>query len=326
MKTKVFALFITLSVLLTLFAGCANQNQAQAESSEESGSSEAVISEAPEAPSEPAPVQSEPEPEPEPQGDGGIMAQIDELYGQLSREKLPPAEWDPFLQADEASLAELPRQLVVDTPEAYYYAQVIRNYLAQGTKLPDFESPDHIYVAEALKVALYHTKPIKWIWDFQGGASGGVYNGPNDDNIVNALVKREVEEGRGICDVFYAEDVHATIQKLFGDEADIWDHDVFPYYYYDKEKVYTRIGDFGGPGWQYPVVTSMQATPDGMICDIILVWALDKDTPLEADGIELTPENFKNAAAKSAEYRYTFVNRDGGQVLASLKTLREGAE
>lgn len=260
-----------------------------------------------------------------------LLLQMQALYQQLDTSRLPLEKHSYWYEADESSLGELPRQLLFDSPEAYRYMQLIRNYLSfHGSNLlDDFEDVQNLgNTYSVLQTAIEHTTPIEWRWATIGGIRHE-YKGPFDNHLLSALMKNEAEEGRGLCDLYYADDVQATIRKMFGSEANVRNSSLpqSSYIYYPREGVYGRVGDFGGPWKRYPMLTAMEATENSMVCEILLVWGLDRDTPCHLPGFdELTAENFKEAAASQKKYRYTFVeDPQGSPILASLQTLQPEA-
>jgi len=320
MKYSLIIGIIPLLVLSMLFNGCASQPSPDntEQQSRESGGEHSPVP-------EDSGRQSSENEETDSAADS-LMKRIDALYALLDRERLQVVEDNGYLlKTDAASLAELPAQLFFQTTEAYEYTQIIRNYLTLEGQLPEFDDASRIvYRPDALKIALHHTPPIKLRWEYSMGKEF-VYHGPFTDNVIDMLVKQEVEQGRMPCDVYYAEDVEDTMRVLFGDDIDVRHTDIYPYYYYAKEHAYIRVSDFGGPAWQYPVITAMNPTPDGMICEAVIVWALDKDTPLmTGDMRDLTAENFETETTNYEKYRYTFgMEKDGRIILKSLKKIFE---
>ena len=252
-----------------------------------------------------------------------VIDQLTRLYRELHQTELPRVDYSGWLETDPDSLDQLPQQLVIDTPEAYEYAQRIRNYFYFGGNiLEDFDDPEMIYQPAAIQTALYHTTPIN-IWSYY---EDGKLSEPYGDHQLGALLLRESAEGRYPSDLFYVKDVHETYAKLFGGDLTIYDQDVLPYYYYELEGVYSRVGDFGGPWWTYPMVTSIEETDSGVIVEIIEVDALDKDTPVSIwkgeESIDLTAENFAEATENEPILRYTFQREDTGDlILVGLQTI-----
>ena len=226
--------------------------------------------------------------------------------------RLPLEKFSYWYSTDQAALGELPQQLVIDTQEAYFYAQVIRNYLCIGSNiLEDFENVKEIKNTEhVIATALYHTTPMRWSGDRLHG------------HVLHAIL--DMPENDGLCGIYYADDVQATIRRMFGDDVNIPNKSITSHPYFEKENVYGRIGDYGGPWWGYPMLTAMQPTESGMICEVVLVMARDKDTPVHVQGFEeVTVENFAEATANLPRYRYTFTeNVDGSLILTSLQTLQ----
>lgn len=226
--------------------------------------------------------------------------------------RLPLEKFSYWYSTDQAALGELPQQLVIDTQEAYFYAQIIRNYLYIGSNiLEDFENVEEIRNTEnVIATALYHTTPARWSGDRLHG------------HVLHAIFDRP--ESYGLCGIYYADDVQATIRRMFGDDVNIPNKSIPIFPYFEKENVYGRIGEFGGPWWGYPMLTAMQPTETGMICEVVLVSARDKDTPVRVKGFEeITAENFAEATANLPRYRYTFTEgADGSLILTCLQTLQ----
>jgi hypothetical protein len=320
---------ILIAILLVTFAACGNDNTPSSGTSAPEPPSESSAASAPESASASISVAESGEPTSPSTSDqdNDLLHQIDALHQQLDTTRLPLQEYDYWFSTDSDSLAELPTQLILDIPEAYYYAQTIRNYLFHNSNiLSDFEDIESMPGVGVIKTAIYHTTPIQWHWSTYGGAENG-YDGPYDNHVLSALIKNEAEQGRGLTDLYYEDDVQDTIKRMFGDIEEInYYNGGEPYIYYARDKVYGRIGDFGGPVWHYPILTAMEPAADGMVCEVVLVSALDKETPLTPilGDEELTADNFELATAHSAKYEYTFANgADGNPVLISLITLRE---
>ena len=256
-----------------------------------------------------------------------IMAEMDRLYAQLNREKLPLSKEIAWLENDPERLASLPKQLIIDTPEAYEYALLIRNYLFIGRNvLEDFDDVSSMPFTGVIETALYHTTPIEGRWAWYGGRENG-YEGPFDDHVLSAFVKNEAEQGRGPSDIYYVDDVVNTLYRMFGKDVDLYHRSAEPYIYYARDRVYTRIGDFGG-GWVgYPMLTAMEPTQNGMVCEVVIADALDNETPTKAFDVDLTRENFYDATHNLPLYRYTFEKAENDSlILKSLVTVRSGAQ
>lgn len=245
-----------------------------------------------------------------------IIGQMESLYRQLDDSRLPLESYTYWHSTDQAELDELPQQLVLDTPEAYFYAQTIRNYLCYGNILEDFEGVESLKNDSViLQTALFHTKPIQW--------HSWAEEGREQTHQISWLMRNENAESRGLCELFYADDVQDTIRRMFGEGTHVMNWSTGSYLYYPREGIYGCIGSFGGPWWRYPMLLAMEPTEDGMICEVVLVWALDKETPFQLPGFdEITAENFAEATADLPRYRYTFaMGEDGAPILTALQTL-----
>lgn len=255
-----------------------------------------------------------------------LLEQMDALYAQLDDSRKP--EQDYSMITYEYDAQTMPPQLALDEEEAYEIAALVMNYLYFGGNiLEDFDEIDNIYRPAMIQTALYRTTPIVYDWQYSMGDGQYEYLGPFDNHVISALMKHEVEEGRALSDFVYADSVEKNIRQLFGDEVDFYHMDLDPYYYYAREGVYARAGDFGGPMYPYPQITAYERTEDGLTCELTLVHSLDRETPMNAGGEDLTAENFEEATASLAQYRYTFATApDGHYILASLKTVRPAVE
>lgn len=257
-----------------------------------------------------------------------ILEQMDALYAQLDTAPIPQQEgeiWGSTVDLAKGTAEHLPPQLIKNEPRAYALSQQIRALLYPSDNVTaDFASIESAYRPALLQMAIYHTAPldINWSWDPETKAfSVSSYQ----DHVIPALIKHEVQEGRSPSDIYSGESVRATMQQLFGDDVEYFDMDTAPYYYYAREDVYFRVGDFGGPYWRYPQITAYQETDTGVTVETVLVWALDKDTPLEVDGTPLTAQNFEALTAKNTKLRLTFQKaEDGRLVLSAWQTLRAG--
>ena len=234
-------------------------------------------------------------------------------------------DWWIVTANPDALIADLPPQILVNEPMCYRLSQAVMNVtFFSGTDWRvEFDTIDKADFENLLLITLYHTPQINMPWE----SSGGIllfkdYPG----HPFAALVNHETEEDRHLEDLFYVEDVEKTFRYLYGDhkaENHFRHRDVWPYYYYKKEGVYGLTVAFGGPMWPYPQVTDYKKTADGYTVDVISPMALDKDTPLEENGVPLTKENFMEATKKLDWIRYTFVTAEDGRFLLNgVKYLR----
>ena len=310
---RFFRLLLSLLLMLALLAGCASSDAAEDASTASPTSTPAASASG---------TSSSPAPEAAGEtGEASILERLEAVYADLDRSELPRTESYLWYEADEAALAELPQQLVLDTPEAYQFAQIIRNYLYFGGNiLEDFDASTFLYQPAAIQTALYHTAPLNTSALIE---EDGSYN---TDHILGLLCYREQAEGRMPSEIFSVEDVHATFAALFGEEIEVYDMDHAPYYYYQTEGIYSRVGDFGGPWWVYPMILSIEETDTGAVVEMIEVNALDKDTPTqistEEESIDLSADNFAEATAHAPVLRYTFQSTgEDRYILVGLETI-----
>lgn len=260
--------------------------------------------------------------------DGDIIAQMEALYDKLDSSRLPvDRTWIRLL--DETEQEDLPPQLFFDEAEAYRLSQAIRNLMSGPHQLGlrDFESIDEAYKPSLLEAALFHTQPI--IFGIET-SSEDIFKFTPKNHVLGMLVKREIESGRWPSELFYEDDVQSVMDYLYGEGVDFFGNNVNkPYYYYEREHVFSRVGDYGGPYWGYPQITNYTKTDEGYECETVIVSALDKNEPMYGDDHEvaLTKENFEENTALSAKYRFAFREApDGHLQLSSFKTLRKAAE
>jgi hypothetical protein len=89
-----------------------------------------------------------------------LLQQMDALYQQLDTSRCHMQEFSYWLDTDTKTLDELPKQLVIDTQEAYRYAQIIGNYLYfSGNTLHDFDDAESMYMPSVIQTAIYRTTP-----------------------------------------------------------------------------------------------------------------------------------------------------------------------
>ena len=259
-----------------------------------------------------------------------ILEQMDALYAQLDTAPLPQQEnglWLGYIDLAKGTLEHLPPQLIKNEPRAYELAQQIRAVLFPQDNLPyDFTSLEEAYRPALLQTAIYHTAPLdlNWSWDAE---TNTLVVSTYQDHVISALLKNELTEGRYPTAAYSGQDVRATMRTLYGDELDYADMDVSPYYYYAREDVYFQMGDWGGPMWRYPQITAYTETDETVVCEAVIIYALDKETPLEENGTVLTPQNFESLTAKYPKFRLTFTKADDGRLtLSAWQTLRKAAE
>ena len=229
---------------------------------------------------------------------------------------------------DDATLiAELPPQILIDEPICYRLSQAIMNlsYFGGTDWRVEFDSIDKASYADLMLGALYHTPSIIIPLESSGDTW---YSKDYPNHPLVALLNHEMAEGRWLEELYYQEDVEKTFRYLYGSRTasprvEFFHSDLMPYYYYKVEGVYGICGAFGGPMRPYPQVTGYKKTTDGYTVDVISPWALDKDTPLEENGVPLTKENFMELTKKRDWIRYTFVTAEDGRFLLNgVKYLR----
>lgn len=228
----------------------------------------------------------------------------------------------------EQLTADLPPQLLVDEPICYRLSQAIMNlsYFGGTDWTFEFDSIGKANLGDLMLGALYHTPEIKLPLDYSSDI--GYYSKEFPNHPLVELLSREYAEGRGIETLFYQDDVERTFRFLYGDgyfksHEELTHGDLYPYYYYKKEGVYGSFSGFGGPMWPYPQVTDYTKTDDGYSVDVISIWALDKENPLEEDDVSLTKKNFMKLTQKLDWIRYTFITAEDGRLLLDgVKYLR----
>ncbi len=237
-----------------------------------------------------------------------LIREMDSLYAMLDTSRLPQKDNGYWQDATEA---EMPPQLVSDHPLAMQIALHIRKgYLyADGNLLEPFGDIDESFRPAILQTALYTTASVDW------GELDDEGNSTNPDHVLTWLVKNEIEEQRMPSALLYASDVDETIATYYGDLDFMHMTPPNHYLYYGREEVYCQIGDYGGPAWRYPQITSIQETDDGVVCEAVLVWAMSPDEPMWTDeNVDLTADNFLSATVESPLYRYTFRQENDGRL------------
>ena len=117
--------------------------------------------------------------------------------------------------------------------------------------------------------------------------------------------------------MFYADDVSAALERLFGITEQ--PHQTVDYYhYFPEEGVYITYGEMIHI-WQYPQLLSYQETEDGYSCEVILT-----DERLGTIGDqEVTAENIERLAAEVPHYDFTFRIGENQAVVTGFVEKRE---
>ena len=255
------------------------------------------------------------EPRPLPQS-----SQSETIALEPTNERIPAVELGyNYFSFNDALPDDLPQQLVIEDETAYRLARTIQNYLCYGkSSLGDFDGQLKEEIPGLVETVTYHTDPINFVFSYdESGFACEEY--PN--HVITKLAEQLVEQGKYPCLIAYAEDVKETAVRLFGDTVQYQDASAGFFEYFPEEGVYIQFGDIGGARWPYPQVTAYNKTEDGYVCEVILVSALGKDTPILLGEVELTKENFAEATAGAQKLRYHFKEQDGHLILTGLETL-----
>lgn len=255
------------------------------------------------------------EPQPLPQSSQGETIALEP-----TNEKIPAVELSyNYFSFNDTLPDDLPQQLVMDEETAYRLARTIQNFLFYGeNRLGDFDGQLQGEIPGLVETVVYHTNPINFVFSYdETGFTSEEY--PN--HVITKLSEQLVEQGKYPCAIIYAEDAKETAVRLFGDAVQYQDASAGFFEYFPEEGVYIQFGDIGGARWPYPQITSYSKTEDGYVCEAILVWAIDKETPIQLGDVELTKENFAQATAGAQKLRYHFKEQDGRLILTGLKTI-----
>ncbi len=241
-------------------------------------------------------------------------------------------DWWIMRDTGDEYLAELPPQLLMDEPYCYELAVTIMHVNDFGgtrwTK--EFNGIENACLDDLLLIALYRTPNIDFPVSFSSETGFKSAEYPNHP-LVDALNREWAEKGHDSTALYYAQEVEKTFDFLFGyrflkSDGTFDHHDVSPYDYLPDEAVYSQCGDWGGPMWFYPQVTSYEKTADGVTAEAVSIFALDKETPLEEDDVPLTKENFMELTNRRDWMRYTFKTAgDGRLVLDGVQYIRKTA-
>lgn len=263
-------------------------------------------------------------PSPNPEKKENLIEKIETVYNQLDSSRLPTDKTNLRLY-DELDSEGLPPQLLHDTPEAYRLSQAVRNLMDSPTTigLRDFDLFENAHMPSLLQTALYHTQPI--IFGIETSDTDRFKFTPKNHRL-GLLAEWESESGRSPSELFYEDDVFETAEYLFGKLPECAASAVEkPYYYYGREQVFSRVGDYGGPWWKYPQIVSYAQTDSGYSCEAVLVLALDEDEPQHGDSndIPLSADNFDEQTQTLSRYRFTFreADDDSHLIVTSLATL-----
>lgn len=246
-----------------------------------------------------------------------ILAQMDALYEQMDKAPLPLKGADTYPALDSFDGGT---QLVKDDETAKKLAGAIYNLLdPYGNGLGSYTGGEDSSMAKTT-TALWHTAPIDFTWEV---TRDGTFTTPQEDHVLAALAKRELEAGRTPVAFYYVDEVQKTAERLFGAGTRMTNLDEPPYYYYDKEGVYILMEDLGAQT-VIPQILSYEKTETGFKAEAVLVNQANGQ--MELNGKMVTKENIAAEAAAAQHLRYTFRDSNGTLTLESIEMWRPGKE
>ena len=298
MKRLVSLLFV-LCILLSLFTACGGSAAPTGES--EGAPSLSAPDEPVSASPESAPESAPATPESAPAGEAGDDGRI-------------PLEDRVYIRSFSDPLPEENSQLACKDDTARRLARAVDPliWLTATAEPPYFDSDHPLDTDTAARIAFDNTRRI----DFGGlsftpeGFSSGGYP---DHPITKRIARLWEEEHAIICDVIYADDAAANLERLFGISG--WEHrTVADYNYFPEEGIYVTYGDLLR-GIQAPQVLSWEETDNGYSCEVILI----DDRFGTIGGVEVTEENIAQLAGTVPHYIYTFDMSTGEPVVTSFQ-------
>jgi hypothetical protein len=208
-------------------------------------------------------------------------------------------------------------QLLCKDEVAIRLALMIRQLLPAGVNgLPFFENEASVDKTAAIKIAFANTPSV----DLSGSSytiNEGFRWKKYPDHPITIRLAQLWKEGNSPTDVFYADDVSAALERLFG-ITDQPHQTVDYYHYFPEEGVYITYGDMIHI-WRYPQILSYQETEDGYSCEVILT-----DERLGTIGDqEVTAENIERLAAEVPHYYFTFRIGENKAVVTGFVEKRE---
>lgn len=284
---RFFSMVIALGMMLSLLAGC--------------GGSPSPESDAGGSTSSPVPEQSALAPEPAPEPD----LPPEPVFDENGEPRIPLESW-VYIESFSDPLPAENSQLACKDETARRLARAVTPliWLASTAEPPYFDEEHPLDVDTAARIAFDNTRRI----DFLAFSSEGYADHP-----IKKRIDQLREENAVICDVIYAEDAAANLERLFG-VAD-WEHHTVEYYnYFPEEGVYITYADLIR-GIHAPQILSWEETGSGYSCEVVLIDGRFGTI----GGVEATEENIVELAGTVPHSIYTFDMTTGEPVVTGFQ-------
>lgn len=209
-------------------------------------------------------------------------------------------------------------QLICKDETARRLALAVKPLLERGVHNLSFFDSDHPVDPDiALEIAVLNTKRT----DFGEGsysAEEGYRSEKYPDHPITKRLDQLWKDGESPTDVFYADDVAATLERLFG--ITNWTHQSVDWLlYFPEEGVYIMNGMWTGRGY-YPQLLSWEETENGYTCEVFLTDGFFGTV----NDVVVTEENIQEVTAREAHYTFTFDTTTGEPVATAFAQTKAG--
>lgn len=230
--------------------------------------------------------------------------------------RVPLEDWVYIASFADPPPEDIP-QLVCKDDTAARLARAIQPLIGFGM-LPFFDSENPLDPDAAARIAFDNTRRISLAISYH--RENGVHCDDYPDHpITKRLTQIWEEDGDLPCDVIYADDAAAALERLFG-ITDWEPHTVSYYNYFPEEGIYVTYGDLIR-GKSYPQLLSWEETETGYTCEIIIINPMFNTV---GSDIEVNEENIAEIAALIPHYTFTFDMTSGEPVVTSFAKSQEG--
>lgn len=225
-----------------------------------------------------------------------------------------------YIKSFSDPLSEETSQMVCKDDTAARLARAIQplTWLLSTVDPPYFDSEHPLDPDTAARIAFDNTQRVALYlgYDEEHGAYSISYP---DHAITKRLIQAWEQDGSIACDIIYADDAAAALERLFG--ITDWVHHTVDYYiYYPEEGVYVSYGELI-PGNTYSQLLSFEEAENSYICEVI---GVDPRFNTVGHGIEINEENFQEIAALVPHYTFTFDMTSGEPVVTAFAKSQEG--
>lgn len=227
--------------------------------------------------------------------------------------RFPLEKWSYITSFSDPLPEDGTLQIVCKDDTAARLARAVKplEWFVASVNAPSFDSDHPLDADLAARIAFDNTPRLDL------SLLGDYPNHP----VVKRIDQLREEEHVIICDVIYADDAAAALERLFGVTG--WEHHTVDYYnYFPEEGVYITYGDLIR-GWGYPQLLSWEETENGYTCELILADTRTESRYGTVNGQELTEENIQEIAAREAHYSFTFDMISGEPVVTSFAQTQE---